>query len=55
MQGLSWCNPQTLQGTTWDDVERRVSPPVRAAIEKVMTALDGGGLSREECLKLANC
>jgi 7,8-didemethyl-8-hydroxy-5-deazariboflavin synthase CofH subunit len=54
MQGLSWCNPQTLQGTTWDDVERRVSPPVRAAIEKVMTALDGGGLSREECLKLAN-
>jgi 7,8-didemethyl-8-hydroxy-5-deazariboflavin synthase CofH subunit len=55
MQGLSWCNRQTLQGTTWDDVQRRVSPPVRAAIDKVMTALDGGVLSRDECLQLANC
>jgi len=55
MQGLSWCNWQTLQGTTWDDVQQRVSPLVRAAIDKVMTALDGGVLSREECLLLANC
>jgi FO synthase len=55
MQGLSWCNRQTLQGTTWDDVQQRVSPLVRAAIDKVMTALDGGVLSREECLLLANC
>lgn len=55
MQGLSWCNRQTLQGTTWDDVQRRVSPPVRAVIDKVMTALDGGGPSRDECLLLANC
>jgi FO synthase len=55
MQGLSWCNRQTLQGTTWDEVQHRVSPLVRAAIDKVMTALDGGVLSREECLLLANC
>ena len=55
MQGLSWCNGQTIQGTTWDEVQHRVSPLVRAAIDKVMTALDGGVLSREECLLLANC
>ena len=53
MAGLSWCNPQTLQGTTWSEVEQRVSQPVRAAIEKVMTSLDGGVLSRDECLLLA--
>ena len=55
MQGPSWCNQQTLQETSWEDVQRRVSSPVRAAIDKVMTALDGGGLSRDECLLLANC
>ena len=55
MQGLSWCNRQTLQQTTWDDVQRRVSPPVRAAIDKVMTALNGAALRRDECLQLAKC
>jgi FO synthase len=54
MQGLSWCNRQTLQGTTWNDVQRRVSNPVRAAIDKVLTSLDGGVLTREECLQLAH-
>ncbi len=54
MQGLSWCNRQTLQSATWNDVQRRVSIPVRAAIEKVMSALDGGVLTREECLLLAS-
>src|SRR5215471_2575978 len=55
MQGMTWCHRQTLQQTTWDSVSQRVSPPVRAAIEKVMTSLDGGKLSRDECLTLANC
>jgi 7,8-didemethyl-8-hydroxy-5-deazariboflavin synthase CofH subunit len=54
MQGLDWCNGQTLHGTTWDDVQRQVSNPVRATIDKVLTSLDGGVLSREECLLLAN-
>jgi FO synthase len=53
MQGLSWCNRQTLQGTTWEDVQRRVSAPVRGAIEKVLESLNGEVLSREECLLLA--
>ena len=55
MQGLSWCNRQTLENTTWDDVSRRVSARVRKPIEKVMASLDGGVLGREECLALANC
>ncbi len=54
MQGLSWCNRQTLQGTTWDDVQRAVSAPARNAIDKVLASLDGGVLSREECLLLAH-
>lgn len=55
MQGLGWCNRQTLQNTTWDEVSRRVSTPVRRAIENVLTSLDGDVLSREECLALADC
>ena len=54
MQGLGWCNRQTLQGTGWQDVERRVSSPVRTAIEKVLSSLDGEVLSPKECLLLAN-
>src|ERR1700757_226382 len=55
MLALAWCNRQTLQDSTWRDVRRRVSPSVRAAIEKVMSSLDGDVLSRDECLTLANC
>ena len=55
MQGLSWCNPETLQSASWDQVSRRVSPPVREAIEKVLASLDGSVLKREECLALAGC
>ena len=54
MQGLSWCDRQTLQGTTWTDVQRRVSSPLRSAIEKVLASHDGGVLTREECVLLAN-
>src|SRR5271165_2242939 len=55
MQELSWANRQTLRKATWDDVQRRVSLEARTVLEKVLTSLDGGVLSREECLTLANC
>lgn len=54
MQGLSWCNRQTLQATAWSDVQSGMSPPLRAALEKVLLSRDGGVLTREECLLLAN-
>ena len=55
MQSITWANQQTLQNATWDSAQNRVSPPVCTALEKVLTSLNGGVLSREECILLANC
>ncbi len=54
MQSLSWCNPQSLQDASWTDVRSRVSPSVRAALDKVLATLDGASLTRAEALLLAN-
>src|SRR5580700_11205900 len=54
MQDISWANQQTLRNSTWDDVQHHVSAPVRAALEKVLASLDGGVLTRDECLLLAD-
>ena len=53
MQDLSWCNRWTLQDSSWHDVCEQVSPAVRSSLEKVLASLDGGVLSREECVRLA--
>ncbi|MGH9522263.1 MAG: 5-amino-6-(D-ribitylamino)uracil--L-tyrosine 4-hydroxyphenyl transferase CofH [Terriglobales bacterium] len=37
----------------WHDVAQHASPPVRAALETVITTGDGARLSREQCLSLA--
>ena len=50
----AWANTQTLQSTAWNAVQQRVTPPARAALEKVLSALDGSVLTREECLLLAH-
>ncbi len=55
MHDISWANRQTLQSATWDGVQRRVSSEVRTVLEKVLSSLDGGVLTREECLLLADC
>jgi 7,8-didemethyl-8-hydroxy-5-deazariboflavin synthase CofH subunit len=39
----------------WPDVVPRMSASARTALEQVMESLDGGALSREQCLLLANC
>lgn len=54
MQGLSWCNQQTLQETAWGDVRQDVSPAIRSALEKVLASLDGSVLTREEAYGLAH-
>ena len=46
---------QRFQSVTWDGARQRVSSPVRTALEKVLSALDGSVLTREECLALASC
>jgi 7,8-didemethyl-8-hydroxy-5-deazariboflavin synthase CofH subunit len=38
----------------WSDVARRLSDQSRNALERVMEALDGGVLTREQCARLAN-
>ncbi len=53
MQSLNWCNPQTLQQSSWNDARPGVSPAVRAALDKVLAARDGAVLTRDECLLLA--
>jgi FO synthase len=55
MHDISWAKQQTLQNTSWDDVRQRVGPPLRTALEKVLASLDGGVLTRKECLTLAHC
>src|SRR5271165_2677198 len=55
MKDLNWCNRKTLQENSWNDVCHLVSPTVRQALEKVLTSLAGGVLSREECVRLAHC
>jgi 7,8-didemethyl-8-hydroxy-5-deazariboflavin synthase CofH subunit len=55
MHDISWANQQTLQNASWDGVQQRVALPVRTALDKVLSSLDGSVLSREECLTLANC
>ncbi len=54
MHDISWANRQTLQDATWDDVQQRVAPAARAALDKVLASLDGASLNRDECLLLAN-
>lgn len=54
MQSLNWCNLHTLQESSWHDVQHSVSRPVRSALEEVLTSLDGGVLSRDQCNLLAN-
>ena len=55
MQDLSWCNRWTLQDSSWNDVREQVSPAVCSSLEKVLASLDGGVLSRDECVRLARC
>ena len=54
MQSLNWCNPQSLQHSSWSDVSHLVSPSVRSVLDNVVTTLDGGALTRDEALLLAH-
>jgi 7,8-didemethyl-8-hydroxy-5-deazariboflavin synthase CofH subunit len=44
---------QRVHDQEWVEVAPRVSPPVRAALDRVLATCDGGVLSREQCLLLA--
>ena len=55
MHDIGWANRHNLQNATWDGVRHCLSHEVRTALEKVLSSLDGGVLTRAECLQLANC
>jgi FO synthase len=55
MHDIGWANQPTLQSVTWDGAQQHVSLPVRTALEKVLSSLNGSVLTREECLTLASC
>ena len=45
---------ESFPSLSWSDVAVRMNPPARTAIERVMETQNGGVLSREQCLLLAN-
>ena len=44
---------QSFPSLQWSEIAPRMTQPVRGSLEGVLASLDGGGLSREECLALA--
>ena len=51
---LSNAELESFASQEWEEVEPRVGTGVRTALEKIERTHDGGSLSREECLLLAN-
>ena len=54
-QALSQPELENFSSLEWTEVSPRVTPTVRAALEKVLADLNGSSLTREECSRLANC
>lgn len=46
---------QNFASYHWCDIAPRLSISVRSSLEKVLESQDGGNLSLEECIALANC
>ena len=51
---LSPSELEAFAAEEWSDIAPRMSDEARAALERVMESLDGGVLSREQCLLLAH-
>jgi 7,8-didemethyl-8-hydroxy-5-deazariboflavin synthase CofH subunit len=51
---LTQAELQSFPSLEWSDLALRVSPQSRTALEQVMETLEGGMLTREQCLLLAN-
>lgn len=45
---------QSFPSLDWTEISARLSAPVRDALENTLTSLDGGELTREQCLHLAH-
>src|SRR6185437_5175916 len=45
---------QSFPSLDWTEISARLSAPVRDALENTLASLDGGELTREQCLHLAH-
>jgi 7,8-didemethyl-8-hydroxy-5-deazariboflavin synthase CofH subunit len=54
-RSLAQSDLENFPSLNWSDVAPGIATAVRSALETVLTTLDGGSLSREECSLLANC
>jgi 7,8-didemethyl-8-hydroxy-5-deazariboflavin synthase CofH subunit len=51
---LTQAELESFPSLEWSDINSRISPQSRTALEQVMETLDGGVLTREQCSLLAN-
>jgi len=51
---LTQAELESFPSIEWSDINSRISPQSRTALEQVMETLDGGVLTREQCSLLAN-
>ncbi len=54
-RALAHSELENFSSLQWSDIARRVRLEFRSALEAVLSTQDGGALSREQCLLLANC
>jgi 7,8-didemethyl-8-hydroxy-5-deazariboflavin synthase CofH subunit len=54
MRNLSHTALENFPSLEWQDIATRIAPDFRAALEQVLETQDGGSLSREQSLLLAN-
>jgi len=51
---LSQSELEDFPSLEWNQIASQMTSAARIAVEKVLESQNGGGLSREECLLLAN-
>ena len=51
---LSQAELEIFPSYEWPEIAARLTPAVREALETALSVQDGGALSREQCLLLAN-
>jgi len=54
-RALAQSELENFSSLQWSDIAHRVRVELRSALEEVLSTQDGGSLSREQCLLLANC
>src|SRR5882724_11613443 len=54
LRSLAQSELESFPSLEWSEIAPQLTPACRTALEQVLESLDGGILSREQCLLLAN-